>query len=96
MPSQGFPREGFGRPKRSAESTIPLEAMSVAELLTADPLTCGRAVACQLLPKQRRLLDDVDAAGLWCRRRKRRSKVSWTGLGQCPWRSSSDEANSGE
>jgi hypothetical protein len=48
---------------------ITLEAMSVAELLMADPLARGRAVACQLLPKQRRLLDDVDGAGLWGRSR---------------------------
>jgi hypothetical protein len=30
---------------------ITLEAMGVAELLTADPLTRGRAVACQVLTK---------------------------------------------
>jgi hypothetical protein len=34
-----------------AESTITLEAMGVAELPAADPLACGRAVACQLLTK---------------------------------------------
>jgi hypothetical protein len=62
MPSQGFQRETLGCPKGSAESTITLEAMSVAELLTADPLTCCRAAACQLLPKQRRLPDDVHGA----------------------------------
>jgi hypothetical protein len=43
--------------------------MSVAELLTADPLTRGRAVAGQLLMKRRRLPDDVDGAGLWGRSR---------------------------
>jgi Helix-turn-helix domain of resolvase len=66
-----FPKGGLWLPKGSAESTITLEAMGVAELLTADPLTRGRAVACQLLTKQRRLLDDVDGAG-------RRSKPSFT------------------
>src|SRR4029077_19191631 len=76
-----------------AESTITLEAMSVADLQTADPLTRGRAVACQVLTTQRRPLDVVDGAGLRCRRRSlrlRRSNASCTGLG------SSDEANSGE
>jgi hypothetical protein len=43
--------QGLWLPKGSAESMITLEAMSVAELLTADPLTRGRAVACQLLAK---------------------------------------------
>jgi hypothetical protein len=51
MPSQGFPKEGFGCRRGSAESTFTLEAMGVAELLLADPLTGGRAVACQLLAK---------------------------------------------
>jgi hypothetical protein len=64
--------------------------MSVAELLMADPLTRGRAVACQLLTKQRRLPDDVDGAGLRRSLRLRRSNASCTGLG------ASDEANSGE
>jgi hypothetical protein len=32
-------------------SRITLEAMGVAELPAADPLTGGRAVACQLLTK---------------------------------------------
>jgi hypothetical protein len=67
---------------------ITLEAMSVAELLTADPLTRGRAVACQLLTKQRRLPDDVDGAGLRCRRRSLRLRQAqsfvmiglWLGL----------------
>src|SRR5215472_12327353 len=68
MPSQGFPREGFGCRRSRQKSTITLEAMSVAELPTADPLTRGRAVACQLLTKQRRLPDDVGGAGLRCRR----------------------------
>src|SRR5215470_6631913 len=93
MPSQGFPREGFGCRRGRQKSMITLEAMSVAELPTADPLTRGRAVACQLLTKQRRLPDDVDGGGLRCRRcslRLRRSNASCTGLG------SSDEANSGE
>jgi hypothetical protein len=61
--------------------------MSVAELLTADPLTRGRAVACQLLTKQRRLPDDVDCAGLRGRRRSLRLQRN---------NGSSDEANSGE
>ena len=64
--------------------------MSVAELLTADPLTGGRAVACQLLAKQRRLPDDVDGAGRRRSLRLRRSNASCTGFG------TSDEANSGE
>ena len=88
-----FPDGGLSLPKGSAESTITSEAIGVADLLTANPLTRGRAVACQLLTKQRRLLDDVDGAGLRCRRRSlrlRRSNASCTGLG------SSDEANSGE
>jgi hypothetical protein len=51
MPSQGFPREGFGCRRVGRESMITLEAMGVAELLTADPLTRGRAVACQVLTK---------------------------------------------
>jgi hypothetical protein len=94
-----FPDGGLSLPKESAESRITLEARGVADLLTADPLTRGRAVACQLPTKQRRLLDDVDGAGLQCRRRTlrlRRSNGSCTGLGQFCWRSSSDEANSSE
>jgi hypothetical protein len=51
---------------------ITLEAMGVAELLTADPLTCGRAVACQLLMKERRLPDDVYGVGtIYAVRRQR-------------------------
>ena len=46
-----FPKGGLWLPKGSAEGTITLEAMSVEELLAADPLTRGRAVACQLLTK---------------------------------------------
>ena len=89
-----FPKGGLWLPKASAESMITLEAIGVAELPAADPLTGGlTVVACQLLRKQRRLPDDVDGAGLRCRRRSlrlRRSNASCTGLG------SSDEANSGE
>ena len=59
-----FPKGGLWLPKGSAENTTTLEAMRVAELATADPLTRGRAVACQLLAKQRRLPDNVDGAGL--------------------------------
>jgi hypothetical protein len=84
-----LPKGGLWLPKGSAESTITLEAMSVAELLVTVPLTRGRAVACQFLTKYRRPLDDVDGAGLRGRRRWR-SNASCTGLG------SSDEANSGE
>jgi hypothetical protein len=67
--------------------------MSVAELPASDPLTGGRAVACQLLTKQRRLPDDIDGAWLRCRRRSlrlRRNNASCAGLG------SSDEANGGD
>jgi hypothetical protein len=93
MPPPRFPKGGLWLPKGSAESTITLEAMSVAELLAADPLTRGRAVARQLLTKQRRLPDDVGGAGLRGRMRSlrlRRSNASCTGLG------SRYEANSGE
>src|SRR5215475_1317293 len=69
---------------------ITLEAMSIAELPTADPFTRGRAVACQLLTKQRRLPDDVGGAGRRRSLRLRRTSASCTGLG------SRDEANSGE
>jgi hypothetical protein len=93
MPSQGFLREGLAA-EGSAEITITSEAIRVAELPAADPLTSGlTVVACQLLTKERRLLDDVDGAGLRCRRRSlrlRRSRASCAGFG------SSDEANSGE
>jgi hypothetical protein len=43
------------------EERLTLEAMSVAELLTADPLTHSRSVAC--LMQSRRLFDDVDGTG---------------------------------
>jgi hypothetical protein len=46
-----FPKGGLWLPKGPAESTITLEAMGVAELLIADPLTRGRAVPRQLLTK---------------------------------------------
>jgi hypothetical protein len=72
------------------ESTITLEAMSVAELLIADPLTRGRAVACQFLTKQPRLPDDVDGAGRSRSLRLQLSNACCTGLG------SSDEENSSE
>jgi hypothetical protein len=88
-----FPKGGLRLPKGSAKSTITLEAMSVAELLAADPLARGRAVACQLLTGQRWLPDDVDGAGLRGRSRSltlRRSNAGRTGGG------SGDEANSGE
>jgi hypothetical protein len=88
MPSQGSQGRALAA-EGSAESTIALKAMSVAELPTADPLTGGRAVACQFLTKQRRLLDDVDGAGLRGLR-LRRNNASCTRLG------SSDEANGGE
>jgi hypothetical protein len=52
MPSQRVSQGRAWLPKGSAESTITLEAMSVAELSTADPLTGGlTVVACQLLTK---------------------------------------------
>src|SRR5882724_13594031 len=94
MPSEGFRNGGLWLPKGSAESPITSEAIRVAELPAADPLTGGLAViACQLLTMQRRLPDNVDGAGLRGRRRSlrlRRSNVSCIGFG------SSNEANSGE
>jgi hypothetical protein len=46
-----FPKGGLWLPKGSAERTITLEAIRVAELAAADPLTGGlTVVACQLLP----------------------------------------------
>jgi hypothetical protein len=47
MPYQGFPKGGHLLPKGPAERAITLEAMSLTELLIADPLTRGRAVACR-------------------------------------------------
>jgi hypothetical protein len=40
--------------------------MGVADLLIADPLTRGRAIAGQLLTQQRRMLDLVDYAQNLC------------------------------
>jgi hypothetical protein len=43
---------------------VNLKAVSIADLLIADPLTRGRAVASVLLTLQRRVLDLVDDARL--------------------------------
>jgi hypothetical protein len=100
MPSQGFPREGFGRRRVGRKYDY---VRSNGCCRTVDCRSTDRW-SCSCLPASDEaatagLPDNVDGAGLWGRRRSlrlRRSMASSTGLGQYRWRSSSDEANSGE
>jgi hypothetical protein len=86
MPSQGFPREGFGG--RRSRQKVRLRQKQYVLQNGGRRSTDRRSDSCCLpaVTHQRRWLDDVDGPGL----RGRTSNACCTGLG------SSDEANSGE